>query len=45
MDMEKDVINQRVAEQWERYRFAGWKGRLDLLRHRFSMYIGHADRT
>ncbi len=42
-DMENAGINQMIAKQWERYRLAGWKGRLDLLRHRISMYIGHAD--
>ena len=32
-----------VDEQWERYRRADRRGKLDLLRHNFSMYIAHAD--
>lgn len=32
-----------VDEQWKRYRRADRQGKLDLLRHKFSMLIAHAD--
>ena len=42
--MEVDTImKQVVAEEWDVYRKAGWRGRLDLLRHQFTMYIAYAD--
>lgn len=39
-----DILKQLVDEQWDIYRQADWRGKLDLLRHSFSMYILHADR-
>ena len=44
MAMERSVLKKMVDEQWGVYHNAGWKGRLDLIRHKFSMCIAHADR-
>ncbi len=41
---DQELLQMMVSEQWDAYHRAGWKGRLDLLRHKFSMYIAHVDR-
>ena len=43
MTMEQADLEQKAAKLWDRYRRADRKGKLDLLRHRLSMYIAHAD--
>ena len=42
---DQELLQMMVAEPWDTYRCAGWKGRLDLLRHTISVYIAYADRT
>ena len=41
---DQELLQMMVSEPWKRYRRADRRERLDLLRHRFSMYIPHADR-
>ena len=45
MAMDDAIMDQLVAEQWDIYRNADRREKLALLRHAFSMYIGHADRV
>ncbi len=40
---DQELLQMMVAESWDAYHRSGWKGRLDLLRHRFSMNIVHTD--
>ena len=42
---DQELLQRMVAEPWQQYRRAGWREKLDLLRHSFSMYIPHADKT
>ncbi len=42
---DQELLQMMVSEPWERYRRAGWKGRLDLLRHTISVIIAYADKT
>ena len=42
--MDDTILKQIAAEQWDVYRRADWAGKLALLRHRFSMFVPHADR-
>ena len=42
---DQELLQMMVAEPWDAYRRAGWKGRLDLLRHTISVYIAHADKA
>ena len=41
---DQELLQGMVAEPWDMYRRAGWREKLDLLRHRFSMRIPYADR-
>ena len=41
--MEQTALQQMAAAQWDVYRHSDRRGKLALLRHRFSMYIAHAD--
>ena len=41
--MDDTSLKQLVYKEWERYRRADRREKLDLLRHSFSMYIPHAD--
>ena len=41
---DQELLQRMVAEPWQQYRRAGWREKLDLLRHRFSMRIPYADR-
>ena len=41
--MEETSLKELVAEQWDMYRRADWKGKLDLMRHRLSMHIAYSD--
>ena len=41
--MDDQELLQIVAGQWDVYRRAGWKGKLDLMRHRPSMHIAYSD--
>ena len=43
--MDDTILKQIAAEQWDVYRRADWREKLELLRHSFSMYIPHADRV
>ena len=43
--MDDTALKQLVDNEWERYRHTDRRGKLDLLRHRFSIYIPHADRV
>ena len=42
---DQELLQMMVSEPWDAYHRAGWKGRLDLLRHTISMYIAHVDKT
>ena len=42
---DQELLQSMVSEEWDIYRRADWKGRLDLLRHTISVYIAYADRT
>ena len=41
--MDDAALKQLVAEQWDVYRRADRKRKLDLIRHKFSMYIAYSD--
>ena len=41
---DQELLQGMVAEPWQQYRRAGWREKLDFLRHRFSMRIPYADR-
>ena len=42
--MDDQELFQIIYEQWDEYKAASWKEKLELLCHRFSMYIAHVDR-
>ena len=42
---DQELLQTIVAEPWDAYRRADWRGKLGLLRHNFSMHIAHADKT
>ena len=42
---DQELLQMMVVEPWERYRRADRREKLALLRHSFSMYIAHADKT
>ena len=41
--MEDQELLQIVAGQWDMYRRADWKGKLDLMRHKLSLHIAYSD--
>ena len=43
MAMNDTKLKQIVTEEWEIYNRAGYREKLDLIRHSFSMFIAHAD--
>lgn len=40
---DQELLQMMVSEPWDMYHRAGWKERLDLLRHTISMHIVHVD--
>ncbi len=41
--MDDQELQRMVFEPWDAYHRSGWKEKLDLIRHKFSMYIAHVD--